>query len=162
MLCSKFHGPLTTWSLALKSENTFHSSTMAPYVLKATTTTRWRRGPSGHHSRRCVSNLLVYNSKMISSCQLAHTSAAYPSPSDHVPIHLPILPYGRCGGQGHQVNEIVHLLRLPRHLLLFCATSWNRFTGHPTFLYLVYDVLQRRQAALRNSIVVKRKDWDTA
>jgi len=37
-----------------------------------------------------------------------------------------------------------------------------RFAQHSTFLYLLYDVLQRRNAALGNSIVVKRKDWEAA
>lgn len=37
----------------------------------------------------------------------------------------------------------------------------NRFARHSTFLYLVYDVLQRRQAALGHSFMVKRKDWET-
>jgi hypothetical protein len=38
----------------------------------------------------------------------------------------------------------------------------RRFAQHPTFLFLLYDVQQRRQAALGNSFVVKRKDWETA
>jgi hypothetical protein len=47
-------------------------------------------------------------------------------------------------------------------LFPFYLIDWNRFAQHPTFLYLLYDVQQRRLAALGNSIVVKRKDWETA
>lgn len=36
----------------------------------------------------------------------------------------------------------------------------NRFARHPTFLYLIYDVLRRRHAALGNLIAVKKKNWD--
>ena len=46
---------------------------------------------------------------------------------------------------------------LPR----FRVTNPFRFAQHHTFLFLIYDVLQRRQAALGNSIVVKRKDWES-
>jgi len=47
-------------------------------------------------------------------------------------------------------------------LAVFEHSDVTRFARHPTFLYLIYDVLQRRQAALGNSILVKRKDWESA
>jgi hypothetical protein len=50
--------------------------------------------------------------------------------------------------------HIWHLLLFPYLLfkLVFLPTliNWNRFAQHPTFLFLVYDVLQLREAALEN------------
>jgi Helitron helicase-like domain at N-terminus len=35
----------------------------------------------------------------------------------------------------------------------------SRFARHPTFIYLLYDVIQRRKSALGNSLLVKRSDY---
>jgi len=37
----------------------------------------------------------------------------------------------------------------------------SRFARHPTFMYLLYDVIQRRKSALGNSLLVKRSDYQT-
>jgi hypothetical protein len=55
----------------------------------------------------------------------------------------------------------------PRTTTLFAfpaqgLSNENRFARHPTFLYLIYDVIQRRQAALGNFIMVKqKKNWQS-
>src|SRR5437762_11666846 len=35
----------------------------------------------------------------------------------------------------------------------------SSFAQHPTFLYLVFDVIQRRQSALGNALLVRRGHW---
>src|SRR6266480_5178240 len=43
--------------------------------------------------------------------------------------------------------------------LIQLALTDGRFARHPIFLYLVFDVSQRRQSALGNALLVKRSHW---
>lgn len=36
----------------------------------------------------------------------------------------------------------------------------RRFARHPTFMYLLYDVIQRRKSALGNPLLFKRRDYE--
>ena len=47
-----------------------------------------------------------------------------------------------------------------RFLAIF--TDLFRFARHQSFMYLIYDVLQLRRSSLGNSLLVKRRDWESA
>ena len=59
------------------------------------------------------------------------------------------------------MSAILYIVFLNFLLPVFFSDSYS-FAQHSTFLYLIYDVLRRRDAALANSVTVKRKDWKSA